>query len=56
VPVANFGHVVATFRDVELVLDQPVAQHLLGVRGGVLKPRHAMDHVSGKVEAIDFVR
>ena len=37
------------------VLDQPVAKRLLGVRGGVGKARHTVDHIHCQMEPIKIV-
>ena len=49
------GQVVAVLRDVLPVLDEPVADGLLGVGGPGAQLRHTIDHVAHQVEAVDVV-
>src|SRR5450631_637873 len=51
VPVADLGHVIAVFRDVEFVVDQLIAQELLLMCGHRLQFGYAVDHVHRQVEA-----
>src|SRR5262245_20630187 len=54
-PVQDLGHVLAVFVDVLRMLDQLVADHLLGIGGSDTKLGHAVDHVRHQVETIHIV-
>src|SRR5919201_4735493 len=54
-PVADLGRVLAPPPDVRLVLDQPVAERLLGVRGDVAERGHPVDDVHRQVVAVHVV-
>ena len=55
-PVSDLGHIVAVPANEFLVLDELVANRLLGVCGSCSKFRHAVDHVAHQVEAIEIVQ
>src|SRR5262245_10289362 len=54
-PAGDLRHVLAVLLDVLLVLDELVADGLLGPGGAAAEPRHAIDHVLHQVEAIEVV-
>src|SRR5262249_60440256 len=51
-PAQDFGHVFTVLGDVVLVLDQLLADGLLGVGGARAELRHAIDDVADQVVAI----
>lgn len=55
-PVAYLGHVLAVFLDVVLLVQQSVAEVLLGVRRAGIQAGHAVDDVAGQVEAVEVVQ
>src|SRR5262249_12954570 len=55
-PAGDLGHIVAVPADELLVVDELVADRLLGVSGARSKLRHAVDHVAYQVEAIEVVQ
>src|SRR5262245_50598719 len=55
-PAGDLGHVVTIAGDELLMVDELVADRLLGVGGPRPKLRHAVDHVAYQVEAIEIVQ
>src|SRR5215467_4363008 len=55
-PAGDLGHIVAVPGDELLVVDELVADRLLGVSGARPKLRHAVDDVAYEVEAIEIVQ
>src|SRR5262249_1693197 len=55
-PAGELGHVVTIADDELLVVDELVADRLLGVGGPRPKLRHTVDHVAYQVEAIEIVQ
>ena len=55
-PAGDLGHIVAVPGDELLVVDELVADRLLGVGGPRPELRHAVDHVAHQVEAIEIVQ
>jgi len=55
-PVCYLGHIVSVPANELLVLDELVANRLLGVCGSRSKLRHAVDHVAHQVEAVEIVQ
>src|ERR1700733_12360306 len=55
-PVANMRHVVAMFVDVELVLDELVAQPLLLVTGDAVKLWNTVEHIACEMEPVEIVQ
>src|SRR6516225_1588428 len=55
-PALDFGHVIAVPANELLVLNQLVANRLLGVCGSRSELRHAVDHVAYQVETIELVQ
>src|SRR5262245_65743371 len=51
-PAGDLGHIVTIAGDELLVIDELVADRLLGVRGPRPQLRHAVDHVGYQVEAL----
>ena len=54
-PVLDLGHVVAVAGDVLLVLDQLVAESLLGISGHIAELRHPVDHVRRQMKPVEVV-
>ena len=55
-PIANFRQIVSMLGDVELMLNQPVPQKLFLMAGYLLQFWHAVNHVQGQVQPVDFVQ
>src|SRR5215472_12988067 len=55
-PAGDLGHIVPIPGDELLVVDELVADRLLGVSGARPKLRHAVDDVAYEVEAIEIVQ
>src|SRR5262249_28434715 len=55
-PAGDLGHIVAVPGDELLVVDELVADRLLGVSGARPELRHAVDDVAYEVEAIEIVQ
>src|SRR6266536_2615450 len=55
-PTGDLGHIVAVSGDELLMVDELVADRLLGVSGPRSEPRHAVDHVAHQVEAIEIIQ
>src|SRR4029450_12247635 len=55
-PTGDLGHIVAVSGDELLMLDELVADRLLGVSGPRSELRHAVDHVAYQVEAIEIIQ
>src|SRR5688572_11524869 len=50
-PVEDLRHVLTVLADALPVLDQLVADGLLGIRGACPQPRHPIDHVPDQMKA-----
>src|SRR5262245_62321116 len=55
-PAGDLGHIVTVPGDELLVVDELVADRLLGVSGARPEPRHAVDDVAYEVKAIEIVQ
>ena len=55
-PIADFGHVLAVFVDVIFMIEEFVAQGLLGIGGARAKAWHAIDHVTHQMETIKVIQ
>src|SRR5262245_4529797 len=54
-PIGDLGHIVAVSANKLLVLNELVANCLLGICSSRSKLRHAVDHVAYQVEAIELI-
>src|SRR5438045_1763340 len=55
-PAGNLGHVIAVPGNVLLVVDELVADCLLGISGPRSELRHAVDHVADQVETVEIIQ
>src|ERR1700720_669407 len=55
-PAADFRHVVTIAGNILAVLDQPVADRLLGIGGPRAQPRQPVDHGAHQVETVELVQ
>src|SRR5271154_3466445 len=54
-PVLDLRHVVAVAANVFAMVDEPVADFLLGVGGALAKLRHAVDDIADQMETVEVV-